>query len=104
MVDQIHTIGNVPSIKPIDSDLSVGSVQKTSEGKDFKDLLMETIEEANRLQAKASQSRIDLATGRTDNMAEVFTSIRKAGIAFDLLTQIRNKLLEAYDEIKQMRV
>jgi flagellar hook-basal body complex protein FliE len=65
---------------------------------------VETIDEVNRLQAEASRARIDLVTGRTENVAEVFTAIKKAGIAFDLLVQMRNKLLEAYDEIKQMRV
>jgi flagellar hook-basal body complex protein FliE len=104
MVDQIHSIGNMPIIKPIDGGISVGGVQKTSEGKDFKDLLMKSIEEVNRLQSEATQARIDLATGRTHNVAEVFTSVRKAGIAFDLLMSIRNKLQEAYDEIKQLRV
>jgi flagellar hook-basal body complex protein FliE len=104
MADQIYGVGNTPNIQPIDSGASLGGIQKTSDGKDFKDLLIASIEEVNRLQAEATRARIDLASGRTDNVAEVFTSVRKAGIAFDLLMQIRNKLQEAYDEIKQIRV
>ena len=45
-----------------------------------------------------------LATGQTQNVAEVFTTVQKAGIAFDLLMEIRNKLLDAYQEIRQMHV
>ena len=45
-----------------------------------------------------------LLSGETDNVAEVFAAVNKAGIAFDLLMEIRNKLLDAYQEIKQIRV
>jgi flagellar hook-basal body complex protein FliE len=37
-------------------------------------------------------------------VAEVLTATRKAGIAFDLLMEIRNKLMDAYTEMRQMRV
>jgi len=45
-----------------------------------------------------------LLTGETDNVAEVLTAVNKAGIAFDLLMEIRNKLTEAYREIQEMRI
>jgi len=73
-------------------------------GEDFQSVLMDSIREVNRLQAEADQARIDLATGRTENVAEVFTAVKKAELAFQTLMQIRNKLLDAYDEIRQMRV
>ena len=72
--------------------------------KDFKDYLLQSLEKANRLQDEADAGVQKLLTGETDNMAEVFSASRKAGIAFDLLMEIRNKLLDAYNEIKQMRV
>ena len=74
------------------------------EGADFKQFFLDSIQEVNRLQSEAEQARIDLATGQSENVAEVFTAIKKAELAFQTLMQIRNKLLEAYDEIKQMRV
>ena len=46
---------------------------------------MESINEVNRLQAKSSQAQIDLVTGRTDNVAEVFTAMKKSGLAYQLL-------------------
>ena len=66
--------------------------------------LMRSIDEVNRLQAEADQARIDLVTGQTENVAEVFTAVKKAELAFQTLMQIRNKLMDAYEEIKQMRV
>jgi len=103
MVEQINSIGNSPIIRPANNTGQASGVQRASEGKDFKDILVKSIDEVNRLQAKSSQAQIDLVTGRTDNVAEVFTAMKKSGLAYQLLMQIRNKLLEAYDEIKQMR-
>ena len=77
---------------------------KAAGGADFKRFFLDSIQEVNRLQSEAEQARINLATGKSENVAEVFTAIKKAELAFQTLMQIRNKLLEAYDEIKQMRV
>ncbi len=45
-----------------------------------------------------------LVTGESDNVAEVLSAIRKSEVAFSLLMEIRNKLLDAYSEIRQMRI
>ena len=77
---------------------------ETAEGQDFKSLLQKSLSEVNRLQTEAQQATNDLVTGKTDNVAEVFTAVKKADLAFQTLMQMRNKLQEAYDEIKQIKV
>jgi flagellar hook-basal body complex protein FliE len=104
MVVEINLLGNSPLVRPAGGTDRRSDVQMPREGKDFKGLLMETIDEVNHLQAESRRAQIDLVTGRTENVDEVFAAMQKAGLAFQLLVQIRNKLLEAYDEIKQMRV
>ena len=74
------------------------------EGKDFRSILLDSLEEVNRLQNEADEGVQRLLAGETDNVAEVFAAANKAGIAFDLLMEIRNKLTDAYREIQQMRV
>ena len=73
-------------------------------GKDFKTYLMESLDKVSQLQNEADAGVQKLLTGQTDNVAEVFSATRKAGVAFDLLMEIRNKLSDAYTELKQMRV
>lgn len=75
-----------------------------TKGGDFKSVLMNSLGEVNRLQTEADQGVQRLITGETDNVAEVMAAVNKAGIAFDLLMEIRNKLNDAYQEIQQMRV
>lgn len=73
-------------------------------GKDFKSVLLESLNEVNRLQAEADQGVQRLLTGESSNVAEVFAAVNKAGVAFDLLMEVRNKLTDAYQEIQQIRV
>lgn len=73
-------------------------------GTDFKSILLSSLGEVNRLQNEADLGVQRLITGETDNMAEVMAAVNKAGIAFDLLMEVRNKLNDAYQEIQQMRV
>ena len=74
------------------------------QGKDFKSVLLDNLNEVNRLQSEADKQVQRLITGETDNVAEVLMAANKSGVAFDLLMEVRNKLIQAYDEIKQMRV
>ena len=74
------------------------------DGKSFKDVLMNSLDEVNRLQQEAAAGTEKLLKGETDNMAEVFSAVRKADVAFSMLMEMRNKLTEAYREIQQMRV
>ncbi|MCX5661829.1 MAG: flagellar hook-basal body complex protein FliE [Planctomycetota bacterium] len=71
---------------------------------DFKDLLMKNIEQVNKLQQDADHAIEDLATGRRDDVDGVLIAKQKADLAFQLLLQVRNKMVDAYQEIKQMRV
>jgi flagellar hook-basal body complex protein FliE len=70
----------------------------------FKDVLMQNIEQVNRLQQDADVAIEDLTAGKRDDVATVLMAKQKADMAFQLLQQVRNKLVDAYDEIKQMRV
>jgi flagellar hook-basal body complex protein FliE len=96
-----------PSIGAVGRSVSTGSAPgaKAADGSpSFKDVLLQSLDQVNRLQQEASQGVERLATGQTDNVAEVLTAVKKAGIAFDLLMEIRNKLMDAYREVQQMHV
>lgn len=73
-------------------------------GPSFKDLLMKNIEQVNKLQQDAEVAIEDLVSGRRDDFASVMNAKRQADLAFEMLVQIRNKMVDAYEEIKQMRV
>ncbi len=70
----------------------------------FQEVLKQNIEQVNRLQQDADHAIEDLTTGRRDDVARVLIAKQKADMAFQMLQQVRNKLVDAYEEVKQMRV
>ncbi len=70
----------------------------------FKDILMKNLNEVNQLQEDADKSLQDFVSGNSQNMGEVISASQKASMAFSMLTQIRNKLQDAYDEVKNLRI
>ncbi len=73
-------------------------------GPGFKELLQEQIDQVNQLQNDARAAIEDLAAGRRNDVESVMLATVKADTAFRLLLQVRNKVLDMYEEIKQMRV
>ncbi len=73
------------------------------EGDDFKKSLLEQIEQVNRLQQDAEQAKIGVATGEA-SLEQVITATETADTAFRMLLAVRNKLVDAYDEVKNIRV
>lgn len=74
------------------------------DGGSFKDVLRDAIGETNALQKEADVKTQQLATGKTTNIPEVMMSVEKADIALRLMTQVRNKIIEAYQEVMKMQV
>lgn len=80
------------------------SAAKPSSGNPFANMLVQGISQVSDMQNNADGQMEQLLTGADINQAEVFTSVQKADMAFRMLVQIRNKLLQAYEEINSIRV
>jgi flagellar hook-basal body complex protein FliE len=70
----------------------------------FKDLLLNSIQEVNTMQQAADRAVEQLAVGGDVNPAEVLTAVQKADIAFRMMMQIRNKIVQAYQEVQNIRI
>ncbi len=71
---------------------------------EFKSFLLDSIQEVNSMQQAADQAVEKLATGGDVNPAEVLTAVQKADIAFRMMIQVRNKLVDVYDNVMAIRV
>jgi len=71
---------------------------------EFKNLLIESIDHVNSMQMDADHAVEQLVTGGDANMVEVLTAVQKADMSFRLMLQIRNKLMQAYQEIQNIRI
>ena len=100
----VNALGPARAIAPLSPQAREGGRGGGSDGPDFKQLLREQLDEVNQLQRDASQAMEDLAIGRRDDLEGVIIATQKADIAFRMLLQVRNKVMDAYEEIKQIRV
>ncbi|MBI1369507.1 MAG: flagellar hook-basal body complex protein FliE [Planctomycetes bacterium] len=102
MTDPLGLIGKTANLQAPTLGKSGGNAP--AEGPSFKDVLLKNIEQVNKLQQDAEAAIEDIAAGRRDDMADVMIAKQKADMAFKMLLQVRNKMMDAYDEIKQLRV
>ena len=86
----------IPQMPSINGD-SVGSAS-------FKDMLADSIQQVNTMQLEADQAVETMFSGGNVNPAEVLTAVQKADLAFRLTMQMRNKLMDVYQEIKDIRI
>ncbi len=70
----------------------------------FKDMLLDSFQEVNNMQLDADKAVNDMFTGGDVSPAEVLTAVQKADLAFRLTMQMRNKLMEVYQEVRDIRI
>ncbi|TWU00334.1 flagellar hook-basal body protein FliE [Botrimarina colliarenosi] len=81
-----------------------GEASPAKDAGSFKNLLLDSIENVNGMQQQADQAVEALFTGGDVNPAEVLTAVQKADMAFRLTMQVRNKLMDVYREIQDVRI
>ncbi|MBM7867104.1 flagellar hook-basal body complex protein FliE [Heliobacterium gestii] len=73
-------------------------------GKNFSSFLQDALNNVNDLNKQADAAAADLAAGKPIDLHQVVIASEKAGIATQLTLQVRNKVMEAYQEIMRMQV
>lgn len=78
---------------------------QTGPGQDtFSTILKDSINKVNALQTDADKAIEGLASGEVKNVHETMIAIEKANLSFNMMLQVRNKLLAAYEEVMRMQV
>ena len=93
------SIGAVGSALPVREPTGPAAAVK---GPGFGEALRGALDQVNRLQQTADQATQEFALGQTQDIAGTMIALEKANLAFQFTLQIRNKLLEAYQEVMRM--
>jgi flagellar hook-basal body complex protein FliE len=83
---------------------SLGGSSESSSATSFADTLKNAIGSVNEMQKSADKAMQNLATGKTDNVAEVMIAAEQADLALKLMVQVRNKIIDTYQEVMKMQV
>jgi flagellar hook-basal body complex protein FliE len=104
MMSQIY--GPTSGIAPIADVAQVGSAGAagTSSPTGFVDSLKSAIGKVNDTQMEAGRAVDALMTGETQDLHRTMVALQQADVSFQLMMQIRNKLVAAYEEIQRMQV
>jgi len=70
----------------------------------FGEFLLQGIEHVNEMQQDADRAVESLFTGGEVDPAEVLTAVQKADMSFKMMMQVRNKMMQAYAEVKDIRI
>lgn len=99
---ELNSLTYAPPVAPARTLASSPVTQ--SQGKDFQTQFKQALGEVNELTQQADQAiRQFVGEGKGD-LQETIVAMEKADVSFRLMMQIRNKILEAYQEIVRMQV
>jgi flagellar hook-basal body complex protein FliE len=83
----------------------VGTLGSGSSGSGgFGSMLTNAISSLNQTQNTASSDSVALATGQASNVTQVVADVEKANLEMQLAVQVRNKAVDAYQEIMRMQI
>ncbi len=70
----------------------------------LKEILNEKLKDINDLQIKSNEGTQQLITGEADNVHEILLNTEEAVLALELAVKVRNKMVEAYQEVMKMQI
>lgn len=75
-----------------------------AKGAQFASVLKDKLSSLNAQQVDAGMAAEDMATGRVDDVAQTMLRIEQANVSLQMATQVRNKVVEAYQEVMRMQM
>ncbi len=94
LLQQMRALAGAAGAQP------AGTTQAPAEAPGFSELLQHSVQQVNEMQKTAGEMANAFASGDPNvNLPEVMVALQKASLSFEAVTQVRNKLVEAYKEI-----
>ena len=94
----------VPAVPPAISGTNEATANsnQTSTGSDFMSALRDATDQVSQLQSDASMKVSTMLSGNGQDVHSAMIAVQKAEIAFELMVEMRNKIVSAYQEISRI--
>lgn len=93
------------NITPLETSSAKKQTEEGTEGEaTFLDIFESLVNNVKETEAQVQQDAIDLMLGDVDDLAQIQVNLEKAATAVDLLVTVKNKAVDAYNEIMRMTV
>ena len=100
-MNEINPIGPIHQKGAVDKQQGVKSKEG---GPSFKETMQEFLQDINSMQVKAGKSIEKMAAGEITDVHQVMTTVEEAKVAFNMMMEIRNKVMDAYQEVMRIRL
>lgn len=98
-------INSIGLLNPIQNQSEIiNKTSKTEETKGFGDFLKESLDKVNDKLINSGEMTQKAVLGEVDNVHDVLVAAEEAKLSLELTVQIRNKIVEAYQEINRMQI
>lgn len=97
------SVGPVRSLGAVDPRQVYGQNAAAQPRASFPDQLAAAVQEVNRVQLARDEKITAMVSGEVTDVHEVMIAAEEAQLTFELLLEVRNKLLEAYQEVMRMQ-
>ncbi len=104
-IDVNQILSQMRALKAVAQSSGSEAVPGKEAGADFSSLLKQSIDSVNEVQQSAGELRDKFVAGDPNtDLTQVMVELQKASISFQAMTQVRNKLVSAYQDIMNMQV
>ena len=90
-------------VRPLPSAGTPAPPLRGKQGATFEDMLRDSVRKVNQLQSEADEAVRSLATGSETDIHRTMIALEKAEVSFELMMQVRNKIISAYEEVMRMQ-
>lgn len=97
------SVGGIAAIEGVEPH-ALSTLQETAVTPGFSVRFQAEVDSVNTKLMAAETGLRDLAAGKTGNIHHVMLTLEDARLSFQLLLQVRNKVLESYQEVMRMQV
>lgn len=96
-------INPVPGLRILPAEIEPAVAHSDSSGEEFVDTLRSAMEQVDQLQGTAEQKVSAMLNGTGMDVHGAMIAVEQADLSFQLIMQVRNKIVQAYQEISRMQ-
>lgn len=106
-INSVAMINSGTPVNPAQNISNANSSQANGMGKassDFGQFLTDALNQVDALQKNADAASVGLATGQIQDLHTVMIALQKASLSLNATVEVRNKVLDAYQEVMRMQM
>ena len=96
-----NSIQGLPQPQP-DLNTSAGNSKQGAGNSDFLDTLHAAVDQVTQLQSQADTQVASMLSGNGQDVHSAMIAVEKANLTFELMVQVRNKIISAYQEVSKI--